>query len=1541
MENETLTYEEKERDYKTKDRIQMKTYVLFGQKIEIDRDIMTYSNFYKSYVRDAAEEMMKFENFLDQECEDIRDVVAYGSQICKNVVDYLVERAISTLVANDIYDMDEGTYLQKYGRKYLNWDFLKKWEKICKDIDQNYNASMESARRKADYNSISSTRYSGGGFGFQGAVKGMITASVLNGLSDRSARKSAERTLRRDVRDLEEVYNRQISSVYNEDTKREILSDFFDMFMGGLYAILDELEARDLFEYPAFDIPKAEVIAKNTAKYAHDKKKYIDNMVQCIILDPLEEEYYISLYLRDDISDEDAETLDEMVHTLTRATVFDVKTQVIKCEREQKIIFEKIEKCLKRDVVGKAEILYEILEKKRRERELYTNEIKKQVDSFFSDELLVIKNTVDKEVSGKGLDEKKAIEAYCNQAGLKKEDGGKLSVMYFYANILEKYPFFRVFSKSELVLDNFEEFNDFLNRVDEVQTESELSLEQVMPEALSVRIKEAMEDMWHQMGNIEELEHFIRLNNRYAQTFSKPVIAKKKYSNRRKELEKQKEINDYFENSYGQYIANPKEVPLEILIALAKDRNTKIPKNDRNDLSDGYMKTLLEGYSGDYKQRNELGLVKLVKELKKVHDPLSAEIRRKVEKCYNDRIVSFAPVSLVTYDEDKYGLKIYVDLKDIKTVRNAKQIREQLLDVFKDLGRGYHYIGREDQVTFADGAEIAKKNYAQDIGSVYDILIIEDINPRTASARCEKGFAISTKGIAYKNTYGKGYFKLVNLEGLVIEKASKEEYVLYAILGEKSGQKKALASRENEDELRKVVNLIRSILICMYNLPDGNYDESKIEYQAKRAENILQASSNMDIMELENALKELQEYPDFIAKQAVGKIQTLWNEKNIVIKEEYESFIKGYQKKDEQELQHMLSQMEKYPKELTKKDEISIRELMKQKVTEKKNAEIAGLCSGFEQKNVKELELIIEKIKKEYKDISAAKEWCDRLENKCKEIRRQEYDAFIAGYRDKNEEELKEILSKIKDYPIEYTRDDEENIRQLLEKKILEQKKAELMEVCNGWEQKSKEELVVLISMIREQYANVPEMSGMCKKMQDKCDQYDTESLEKLTESLETMNMKELRDLQEKMSREFPGRLSTAFIKRIESMIETKENEEYCELLQSVLSEKDALNPEVVVGKFQTAGYDMNGDETWEKMLSTYEEIVIQHMNNEDRQFLANCLRAFAPNYGCFGMKDMLVIPAKFRIKECMDAFKEHKDIPMMALGLVPVVLISKKNVYVYLRNAKDCRVYSNTEFFEPYAKTGFLKNDVHAKNVLSDKGYLFSCNSKADAIAQADSLAKLCAFVRRFGKETEVKNNEEFRYNEVQREIKADPVVATQTIPTKQFSDDITTRIYAESMRLNVNKPSELFSICNCTKKYDKKINNAMSKYVKLADDKPLLLYDYTVFESGKEGFVISDKYFYYNYPGNTGKMEFAQIDRFVAEQQKVYMVETSGKKWAVVPVNLDETVARGRAEFLNYVLGELTVKANNVAPKFCGKCGARIAQEGAFCGQCGNKLF
>ncbi|CEQ11107.1 Uncharacterised protein [[Clostridium] sordellii] len=77
----------------------------------------------------------------------------------------------------------------------------------------------------------------------------------------------------------------------------------------------------------------------------------------------------------------------------------------------------------------------------------------------------------------------------------------------------------------------------------------------------------------------------------------------------------------------------------------------------------------------------------------------------------------------------------------------------------------------------------------------------------------------------------------------------------------------------------------------------------------------------------------------------------------------------------------------------------------------------------------------------------------------------------------------------------------------------------------------------------------------------------------------------------------------------------------------------------------------------------------------------------------------------------------------------------------------------------------------------------------------------------------------------------------------------------------------------------YNKKLNMAKTKYAYLEqNEKPLLIYDNTAFKSGKEGYLITDKFIYYkNTLGKPGKISISKIYEVRVKGSDLYVNDTN----------------------------------------------------------------
>lgn len=168
----------------------MKEYNIDGHVLRISDEQFNYFEWSEQLVKarkefiESYEEKYKHydykynENGEKQTIIDILDVIFDDFDECSKPI---VERIIDDARKHDIYDMTPQTFNDTYV-EHSTEDF-ECLQEVFDEIDKVYN-KMTGNHMERRINNASRGRIVGGGFGLSGAVKGMVTAKVMNSVAD-------------------------------------------------------------------------------------------------------------------------------------------------------------------------------------------------------------------------------------------------------------------------------------------------------------------------------------------------------------------------------------------------------------------------------------------------------------------------------------------------------------------------------------------------------------------------------------------------------------------------------------------------------------------------------------------------------------------------------------------------------------------------------------------------------------------------------------------------------------------------------------------------------------------------------------------------------------------------------------------------------------------------------------------------------------------------------------------------------------------------------------------------------------------------------------------------------------------------------------------------------------------------------------------------------------------------------------------------------------------------------------------------------------
>lgn len=153
-----------------------KEFMLFDQTINFTDKQIARAKIHQRFgsYADAAEEITKIA-YLNR-INSYKDLIADNGSIIQIVVNMFFEPTMKFIVENKIYDFSDKDLLSKFNQENT---ISEEMEDLLKPFDEIIQANA-SAQQYREFRKESRGRVVGGGFGFEGAVKGMATAGAMN-----------------------------------------------------------------------------------------------------------------------------------------------------------------------------------------------------------------------------------------------------------------------------------------------------------------------------------------------------------------------------------------------------------------------------------------------------------------------------------------------------------------------------------------------------------------------------------------------------------------------------------------------------------------------------------------------------------------------------------------------------------------------------------------------------------------------------------------------------------------------------------------------------------------------------------------------------------------------------------------------------------------------------------------------------------------------------------------------------------------------------------------------------------------------------------------------------------------------------------------------------------------------------------------------------------------------------------------------------------------------------------------------------------------
>lgn len=250
-----------------------------------------------------------------------------------------------------------------------------------------------------------------------------------------------------------------------------------------------------------------------------------------------------------------------------------------------------------------------------------------------------------------------------------------------------------------------------------------------------------------------------------------------------------------------------------------------------------------------------------------------------------------------------------------------------------------------------------------------------------------------------------------------------------------------------------------------------------LEWVKSKVEDI---GKNTDTGVLETKYKKLQKDVSGMIKKYgmsdhVGTyttIQTLLDElaNTVQILNEINTVASSYNEKTEEELKVLSEKLATYPKQYAEKLAEEVKQCYEKKRLTREISEVKELVAGYENKNEQELETLVKELEGYSKNVckderKEVKKTYEKIVNK---RQTEEVSNLIVGYEEKSEEELKNLLNRLSTYPEKIATEKRKKVKELYDSLACGRASVEIKDLVQGYEAMSEDELKSLLEKLED-----------------------------------------------------------------------------------------------------------------------------------------------------------------------------------------------------------------------------------------------------------------------------------------------------------------------------------------------------------------------------------------------------------------------------------------------------------------------------------------
>ncbi|MBE5871057.1 MAG: hypothetical protein E7294_07355 [Lachnospiraceae bacterium] len=290
---------------------------IFGKLYKPSESFMNYVMLKHAYDEMAKALVSEFRSEFTTACPTADSAVSKSNSLAGKYVDMATNFTLEYLSRNKIYTVGKEEITSDLKKKGI----IKFWQDEYADIKSEYDSIVSEANSEMEYRELRKNtrgRFTGGGFGVEGAIKGATQAGAMNLATGIAYSMFNSIGNSFTISDMNKKKNHLYDSICSRlcEALYETLRNFY-------WPVMDYLKGVNTYSYPSdADLKKARAIFQNIEAGRIPESDVKNAVVDILLINPLDEDFYHWMLIK--FGDEDCE-----IEKFAEAFQIDVKNDKI------------------------------------------------------------------------------------------------------------------------------------------------------------------------------------------------------------------------------------------------------------------------------------------------------------------------------------------------------------------------------------------------------------------------------------------------------------------------------------------------------------------------------------------------------------------------------------------------------------------------------------------------------------------------------------------------------------------------------------------------------------------------------------------------------------------------------------------------------------------------------------------------------------------------------------------------------------------------------------------------------------------------------------------------------------------------------------------------------------------------------------------------------------------------------------------------------------------------------------------------------------